>query len=58
MDSMRESLREILLKRQGGIEEAAPVKIECTHCGAPLEKRALPGETIRCSHCGTPLHWT
>ena len=58
MGSMRENLREVLLKRQGGIEEAKPVKINCTHCGAPLDKRALPGETIRCGHCGTPLHWT
>ncbi|MFX0107435.1 MAG: hypothetical protein ACFE7R_04060, partial [Candidatus Hodarchaeota archaeon] len=57
MAHLRENLREVLLRIQSETEDLQPLRIECTHCGAALRKRGLPGETTNCEHCGTPLHW-
>jgi hypothetical protein len=57
LSDMKDELREVLLRIQSKSEDTGPRKIECTHCGAALPRRALPGETVVCEHCGTPLHW-
>ena len=57
LDDMRENLRDLLLRSKAVAEPVQPRRIECSHCGGALAKRALPGETTICPHCASPLHW-
>ncbi len=57
LDDMRENLRDLLLRSKAVAEPVQPRRIECSHCGGALVKRALPGETTICPHCASPLHW-
>ena len=57
LGDMRENLRDLLLRSKAVAEPVQPRRIECSHCGGALLKRALPGETTICPHCASPLHW-